>query len=247
MIDWDRLSIGNCKRCGAASSLLDRLCFSCRPTPDRENDVHQTVLMLRVEQSMVNASVPGTKLTEQQMVFVKGAIAALSQNATFPYDVKLAIKWLRESLDAPAPPSRQAAEVDQMVRANDEANKLKAAGVEFLAPAQPPAHLAPTASGANCPECGQLLQPMHPIPYTPDHDLVWCPACKWAGHTAPTPVQPPACVDSAGQCSECGREYDDIANCPCPSDDCPGNDWSPRGEHTTRETEVRTDERVGLF
>ena len=27
-----------------------------------------------------------------------------------------------------------------------------------------------------------------------------------------------------GMCSNCGREYEDIVNGPCPSDDCPGNE-----------------------
>jgi len=48
------------------------------------------------------------KLNEDQMVFVKAAIAALSlaalsQPTTFTYDVPLAIKWLQEAIAAPAP------------------------------------------------------------------------------------------------------------------------------------------------
>lgn len=31
-------------------------------------------------------------------------------------------------------------------------------------------------------------------------------------------------IDEHGLCSECGRKYSDIADCPCPSDDCPSHD-----------------------
>lgn len=33
-----------------------------------------------------------------------------------------------------------------------------------------------------------------------------------------------ATVDKYGFCHECGREYDDISHCPCPSDDCPSHE-----------------------
>jgi len=38
------------------------------------------------------------KLDEKQMIFVKGAVAGLSQNATYPSDVKQAIAWLQDAL-----------------------------------------------------------------------------------------------------------------------------------------------------
>lgn len=31
-------------------------------------------------------------------------------------------------------------------------------------------------------------------------------------------------VNKNGTCSECGRKYDDIGDCPCPSDDCPSHE-----------------------
>lgn len=33
---WDRLSVGTCLRCRAGASLIDGLCYECRPAPARK-------------------------------------------------------------------------------------------------------------------------------------------------------------------------------------------------------------------
>lgn len=43
IFNWDRLSVGCCKNCGGGHSLIDGLCFACRPIEDTLQHISSTV------------------------------------------------------------------------------------------------------------------------------------------------------------------------------------------------------------